>query len=289
MMEASASGKGKMLAVSGMSIQTIEEMISRIENIKDRPVIACYNSSRQAVLSGTAESVAAAEELLQSEGARLSPLKVSGAFHSPLMAGAAEELEQLLQSCELGAFDFPVISNVEAKPYDLRGENIIRCLKRQMTEPVHWQQTMTALLKHSIDAAVEFAPRKTLAGLFRTDYPSVPVYSLEDHAERQTVFSLSFKREYAFSYRYALGQCLALAASVRNQCLDDQMYREQVIAPYRKIEHLLLQLEQSDAEPSDDQLRQAWDGLKTIIRAKGAPEDEYRNPLNVMERMLSRC
>ncbi|MNW39060.1 Malonyl CoA-acyl carrier protein transacylase [compost metagenome] len=288
MMEASASGNGRMLAVSGIQADQAIRMIKNIENMEKRPAIACFNSSHQIVLSGTNDAVTAAEELLKANGVKLSSLKVSGAFHSPLMAAAADELEELLQRCEFGEFIFPVISNIEAKPYGLHKGDIVRNLKRQMTESVRWRQTMSCLLRRSIDAAVELAPRKTLTRLFKTDYPSFPVYSLEAQADRQAVFSPSFMADYRYSNRYVLEQCLAAAVSVRNRCIDDQVYKEQVVAPYRQLESMLLSLERNNAEPSAEQLQDALNGLKTIIRAKGGTEEEYRYPRIEMERMLSR-
>ncbi|MNN10938.1 Malonyl CoA-acyl carrier protein transacylase [compost metagenome] len=287
MMEASALGNGRMLAVSGIQADQAVQMIQEIENLEQRPAIACFNSSQQIVVSGTNDAVTAAEELLKANGVKLSELKVSGAFHSPLMAAAANELEDLLRGCEFGEFDFPVISNIEAKPYGTQQEDIVRNLKRQMTESVRWQQTMTSLLRHSIDAAVELAPRKTLTRLFKTDYPSFPVYSLEAPADRQAVFSPSFKGDYKYSNRYLLEQCLTAAVSVRNRCIDDQIYKEEVVAPYRQIESMLLSLEQNNAEPSAEQLQDALNGLKTIIRAKGGTEEDCLYPRIEMERMLS--
>lgn len=287
MMEASISGGGRMLAVHGehadqIALRTMEKMGDH----SIQPVIACYNSSQQIVLSGSVEAVESTEGLLRAEAVKLSSLKVSGAFHSPFMAAAADELEELLNGCEFGEFKFPVISNIEAKPYGEHAEHIVRNLKRQMTEPVLWQQTMTSLQRLSMDAAVELAPRKTLARLFKADYPSFPVYSLEDQAERQTVFSSAFNTSYRSSGRNLIEECLATAVSIRNRCNDDQIYQEQVVAPYRKIESLLLDLEQNQTEPSPAQLQEVLNGLKTIVLAKGATEEEYRYPRIEMEGML---
>lgn len=287
MMEASISGWGRMLAITGIyAEQVVLRTMERMENSPNRPVIACYNSSQQIVLSGLTEAVTAVEGLLKSEAVKLSSLKVSGAFHSPLMAAAADELEELLKSCEFGRFEFPVISNIEAKPYGEHAGNIVHNLKKQMTEPVLWQQTMTSLQRLSIDAAVELAPRKTLARLFKTDYPSFPVYSLEDQAERQVVFSSTFNTQYRLSNRHLIEECLATAVSIQNRCNDDRIYQEQVVAPYRKIESLLLSLEQNQTEPSPAQLQDALNWLKTIVLAKGATEEEYRYPRIEMEGML---
>ncbi|MEK4512317.1 [acyl-carrier-protein] S-malonyltransferase [Paenibacillus anaericanus] len=288
MLEASTSGLGRMAAVSGIHADKIIRIVERIENGSKRPTIACFNSSQQIVLSGTIEAMTTVEELLSAEGVKMSSLKVSGAFHSPHMATAADKFEDLLSRCLFGKFDFPVISNIEAKPYGMETEDIIQNLKRQMTEPVHWRQTMACLLNRSIDAAVELAPRKTLTRLFKADYPSFPAYSLEDQADREIVFSSSFKAEYGYSHRDMLAQYLATAVSIRNRCMDDQAYKEYVVAPYRQIENLLLSLERDNAEPSIDQLHKALTVLKNIVLAKGAAEEEYPYPRIEMERMLSR-
>ncbi|MBQ4899274.1 ACP S-malonyltransferase [Paenibacillus sp. Marseille-P2973] len=287
MMEASASGLGRMLAVSGITEYEAANMLERMRDVKIRPVISCYNSSKQIVLSGTTEAVTAAEELLAAEGVKLSSLKVSGAFHSPLMAEAANELEERLRRYEFGAFTFPVISNIQGEIYGANAEEIIGSLKRQMTEPVRWRQSIACLLKRSMDAVVELAPRKTLARLLKEDYPAFPAYSMDDQTDRQVVFSPSFKANYQYTERRVLEEYLAIAVSTRNHCHNEQVYQEQVVAPYRQLEGLLLNLEHNNAEPSAEQLREAWNWLKSIVNAKGAEIEDYGNPFET-EGMFTR-
>lgn len=287
MMEASAAGLGRMLAVSSADQEEVLRMLAKLGPSEIRPQVACYNSSQQTVLSGTASAVDAAEQLLTGKGIKLTSLQVSGAFHSPLMEPAAAELEDLLMKCTFGKFDYPVISNVNAKPYGTQPQEIISLLRRQMTEPVRYWQSMSALLKLSIDAALELAPRKTLKRLFQHDYPTFPAYSIEDQEDRKVLFSSTFKESYGhIGWRYMLEQCLAIAVSVKNRSSDEEAYQKQVVAPYRAIEGLLLRLEQEGTEPTQAQLQDAWNHLNTILIAKGAQEEEYSDSLIEMERVL---
>lgn len=289
MMAASAAGLGRMLAIGGANEDEVAQMLIELQASELRPWVACYNSSQQIVLSGTTSAVDAAEELLAGKGIKLTSLQVSGAFHSPLMEPAAAELETLLTKCTFGKFDYPVISNVEAKPYGTQAQEIISLLRRQMTEPVRYRQSMSTLLKLSIDTVVELAPRKTLKRLFQQEYPTFPAYSIEDQEDRKVIFSSVFKESYGkIGWRYLLEQSLALAVSVKNRSSDEDAYQKQVVIPYRAIESLLLRLEQEGTEPTQAQLQDAWNHLNTILIAKGAKKEEYTDSLTEMERMLLR-
>ncbi|MNP65785.1 hypothetical protein D3C76_1614100 [compost metagenome] len=84
-----------------------------------------------------------------------------------------------------------------------------------------------------------------------------------------------------------LEEYLAIAVSTRNHCHNEQVYQEQVVAPYRQLEGLLLNLERDNAEPSAEQLKEAWNWLKSIAHAKGAEIEEFGNPIET-EGMFSR-
>ena len=91
-------------------------------------------------------------------------LKVSGAFHSPLMGPAAEELEQHLAHVQMNDPSFPVVSNVTAAPVD-RADAVPPLLVRQLTSPVRWKESIDRMLRDGVDSFLELGPGTVLTGL----------------------------------------------------------------------------------------------------------------------------
>lgn len=154
---------GKMVALMKFDRQLLEDAVNSHEKV----VIANDNSDGQVVISGTPEEI---EQVLGQVGAKkMVELKVSGAFHSPLMSGAAQEFEKVLDSINFRDASMPILSNVDPFP-TVKGAEIKHRLLLQMTGGVRWREIMLALGSHGISDVVEIGPGKVLSGLIkRTD------------------------------------------------------------------------------------------------------------------------
>lgn len=131
-------------------------------------VPANFNAPGQVVLSGDTEACARAETEATKLGLRAAALAVAGAFHSPIMAPAAERLRQALASAEIAEPRCPVYSNVTGAPHAADADSIRAKLVEQLTSPVLWADTAAALVSSSPAGSLhELAPGKTLAGLMR--------------------------------------------------------------------------------------------------------------------------
>lgn len=130
-------------------------------------VPANFNAPGQIVVSGTVDACKRAMEVAKDCGAGGGiELKVAGAFHSPLMAPAAEKLAVALESAEIRTLDVPVVSNVTARAHeDVAG--IRKLLLEQLTSGVRWQQSCEFLVAQGCDAFLEIGPGRVLAGLMR--------------------------------------------------------------------------------------------------------------------------
>lgn len=134
-------------------------------------VIGCLNSSRQIVLSGSiAQIKRLTEALRQTDGVRVIPLDVSGAFHSPLMAEAAEAFSDALLHAEFHALPrrAGVISNVTGVPYTDIAQ-IRKELYLQITHPVHWCSSVHYMALHGADTFIEFGAKPTLSQLIKKE------------------------------------------------------------------------------------------------------------------------
>lgn len=153
-----------MAAILGLEDAVVEEACQAIDGVV---VAANYNCPGQLVISGANEAIDEACELLTEKGARRAlKLPVGGAFHSPLMEPAREELEVAIAAAPVKDPSCPVYQNVVAEPVT-NADEIRKNLVAQLTAPVRWTQTMQAMIRDGAGSAVEVGPGKVLQGLFK--------------------------------------------------------------------------------------------------------------------------
>lgn len=154
---------GKMVALMKFEREKLDYLVAQYDDV----VIANDNSSEQVVISGNPDAVT--EVVNQIKAKKSIPLNVSGAFHSPLMAQAAQEFAQVLINIDFHDAKIPVMSNVEPNPTTV-GEEIKNRLLKQMTGGVRWREIMLNFSNYGITEMVEIGPGKVLTGLMkRTD------------------------------------------------------------------------------------------------------------------------
>ena len=155
---------GTMAAVIGMEDSAVERVC---ESITDIVVPANYNCPGQLVISGTVEGVEKATEKLKEAGAkRVLPLKVGGAFHSPLMEPARVELAEAINDTKFNLGICPIYQNVTGQSVT-DPEIIKKNLVAQLTSPVCWTQTMQNMIANGVNNITEVGPGTVLQGLFR--------------------------------------------------------------------------------------------------------------------------
>jgi [acyl-carrier-protein] S-malonyltransferase len=161
MAEAAATYPGTMAAVLGLDRNAIAAALAG----NDEVWIANDNAIGQIVISGSMPGVESASEALRLAGARrVVPLAVSGAFHSPMMASAAEAFADLLVGAEFDDARLPVYQNTDPTP-ETNGDAIRDRLIAQITSPVRWTETMAALAALGSVTLIESGPGNVLAGL----------------------------------------------------------------------------------------------------------------------------
>lgn len=175
MAEAAATTEGGMAAVLGMDADDIASAIQGVTGVW----MANDNAPGQVVLSGTAAGIEGATKALSEVGARrIVPLKVAGAFHSPLMTHAAEEFRAVLAATEFADARFPIVQNADPRP--TREAGVIKeRLMGQIVSPVRWTETMAAMRTAGIDTLVECGPGAVLKGLARR-VEGLQAYAVED-------------------------------------------------------------------------------------------------------------
>jgi [acyl-carrier-protein] S-malonyltransferase len=164
-----------MAAIIGLDDQVVEEICASIDDVV---VAANYNCPGQLVISGSIRGIDIACEKLKAAGARRAlPLAVGGAFHSPLMEPAREELAAAINDTTFTAPGCPVYQNVNALP-STDVTVIKKNLIAQLTAPVRWTQSVQNMAKDGATTFIECGPGKVLQGLIKKIVPSAEVSSL---------------------------------------------------------------------------------------------------------------
>ena len=175
MQEAVPTG-GAMTAVLGLDASVIEKVCEETEGIVS---IANYNCTGQIVITGEEGAVAAAAQSLTEAGAkRCVPLKVSGPFHSQMLADAGDRLGKVLEEVALCDIQVPYIANVTADYVTDKGQ-VKELLTKQVSSSVRWEQTIRRMIEDGVDTFIEIGPGKTLSGFMRKISREVKTVSIE--------------------------------------------------------------------------------------------------------------
>lgn len=165
MQKACEINSGTMAAIIGLSDEKVEEICASVSSEGDIVVAANYNCPGQLVISGNVNAVNVACEKLKEAGAkRALPLKVSGAFHSPLMQPAKDELQAAIEKTTFKTPKCPVYQNVDAKLHT-DAEEIKLNLIAQLTSPVRWTASVQTMIHDGADDFTECGPGKALQGM----------------------------------------------------------------------------------------------------------------------------
>ncbi|OUL19597.1 ACP S-malonyltransferase [Nostoc sp. 106C] len=171
----SVSG-GMMAALMNFDREQLDMVIAQTPNV----VLANDNSPAQVVISGTPEAVQTV--MSQVKAKRAIPLKVSGAFHSHLIAAAAMEFQEILESVQFQPAIVPVVSNVEPIA-TVDAEILKQHLIKQMTGSVRWREISLLLPTQGIERVVEIGPGNVLTGLIKRTSPGLILENVRNAAE----------------------------------------------------------------------------------------------------------
>ena len=178
---ADAGTDGAMTAVIGLDRDVVDGIVASVGRPTEL-VVANDNAPGQVVISGRTDAVLAAEEAARAAGARRCVrLPVSGAFHSPLMAGVADELAAAFDAETWRVARIPVVSNVTAEPLTDAGR-IRALLAEQVRSPVEWVRCVRRMVDDGVDTMIECGPGAALAGMVRRIAPDVRTATVGDEA-----------------------------------------------------------------------------------------------------------
>lgn len=165
-----AANPGAMAAVVKLDIEAVTAIVNEAASA-GRLTVANHNSAAQVVISGEAAAVAAAAELVKARGGKAIPLRVSGAWHSALIAGAVPDFERFMASITFSPPRTPVLFNVSAATASDPAE-IRTTMARQIAATVRWYEIVQQLLAAGVTTFIEVGPKNVLSGLLKKIVPA---------------------------------------------------------------------------------------------------------------------
>ena len=179
MQKACEVAPGTMAAIVGLDDETVEKICQQVSTVGNVVVAANYNCPGQLVISGNIDAVNQACELLKETGAkRALPLKVGGAFHSPLMQPAKDELQTAIENTTFAEPKCPVYQNVDGQPHTAP-EEIKKNLIAQLTSSVRWTSSVQNMIKDGANDFTECGPGKALQGMIGRIDKDVTAHGIE--------------------------------------------------------------------------------------------------------------
>lgn len=173
MQEAGEQSNSSMMALIGIS----EDQYGIIQELSKEVYVVNYNCPGQVVVAGEKGELKALRKQLKELGIKAVPLKVSGAFHSPLMQKASDYFSNLLSKVPFRKPELPVYANATAEPYD---DEDLKTLQCQMISPVYWQKTIQNMIDDGVDTFVELGAGSTLNNMIKRIDPSVTTHQVEN-------------------------------------------------------------------------------------------------------------
>lgn len=276
---ASLGSSGIMMAISGVKSSLIEEECEKSLQNEQKIYVSNYNSPEQTVISGLKEPVEKLGQFFSDRGARVSTLKVSAPFHCPIMEPAAAKLEEVLNKYTYNTFEWSVISNVTAVPYEETKE-IVYNLKKQIVVPVRWKDTMDFIKRQEIDIIIEIGPKAVLKGLTGKNIADIMSFSYDFEQDQNDLKEQLNINEAASDYKpTVIGKAIEIAVTARNRNWNNEEYEKGVIVPYREVLELQAEIEKENRRPTIDEMKRALTMLTSVLNTKKVPALEQNDRL----------
>ncbi len=173
-----AANPGGMRAVLGLTIDDVDALLESYSGA-GTVVVANHNSEQQIIISGDSEGLDGVNELCRDKGAKVIPLKVSVANHSPLVAGAVEDFAAYMETVTFNEPRIPVLFNATAVS-EQNSAAIRGIMARQIASRVRWYESISTMVKDGVEVFVELGPKNVLTGLMKKILPrKSPVICLQ--------------------------------------------------------------------------------------------------------------
>lgn len=272
MEEASACSKNaKMLAVRNIDTIALQKICKEYTDLGNQISIACYNSSKQNVVVGDHIATTNLANQLNESGSFAKILNVGGPFHSYFMQAAAEKFSQIIKKTKFNTGNWPVISNVTAKPYT-SSQDIVNNLYLQMSHPVLWKDTMDYIIEKNPDMAVEMGPKNILSNLLKQESNTIRTICFEGKAavsnfkEIQAEIITNKRKE-------KVRKCIMEATCIRNNSMNE--YSRNDMQAYYETKYIYEDILENRIDITENHVISAINMLKLVMKIKNVSNGIY--------------
>lgn len=271
MQNADPHQQGTMAAVTQLSLQTLQEICSKVST-EDFPAgVACMNSEQQHVISGHRQAVERVIKMAEEKGAAYTYLNVSAPFHSSMVRSASEQFQTVLHRYSFRDAAWPIISNVTARPYS-SGNSINEHLKQHMTMPVRWTESMHYLLLHGVTEVIEMGANNVLAGLLRKTTNHIVPYPLGQTSDVPPLSNSTERKKHIVHLRKKqLNKLMIQSVIARNYNKDSAAYSTMTTPLFTQIQELKERMKRHEDVLSEQELEHSIHLCKLICEAKQLP------------------
>ncbi|WP_342496923.1 bacillomycin D biosynthesis malonyl-CoA transacylase BamD [Bacillus sp. FSL K6-2861] len=271
MQNADPQQQGTMAAVTQLSLQTLQEICSKVST-EDFPAdVACMNSEQQHVISGHRQAVERVIKMAEEKGAAYTYLNVSAPFHSSMIRSASEQFQTVLHRYSFRDAAWPIISNVTARPYS-SGNSISEHLKQHITMPVRWTESMHYLLLHGVTEVIEMGPNNVLAGLLRKTTNHIVPYPLGQTSDVPPLSNSTERKKHIVHLRKKqLNKLMIQSVIARNYNKDSADYSNRTTPLFTQIQELKERMKRHEDVLSEQELEHSIHLCKLICEAKQLP------------------
>ena len=192
MQEAVPIGKGSMIAVLGMKVQNIYEILKLENKLEGVCEVANDNADGQVILSGNKESISSFQNILKTKKIKSIPLNVSAPFHCSLMKPASKAMEDKINNTEFKNPKYKIVNNVTAKS-EIDSNVIKKLLIEQIFSTVKWRQSLVNMSENGVKNFIEIGPGKVLTGMVKRTLKNVNTFSINSIADIKNLIN-EFKK-----------------------------------------------------------------------------------------------
>ena len=282
--EAAKRGNYTMAAVMDIDEDIIQKECAKASVDDAFVAIANYNTQNQRVISGHRQAVENVSHVLKEMGARVIELNTRLPFHSVLLEQASVNFkEELDKYCIVNPL-YQVISNVTALPYN-NSEEIKKLLPIHISKSVKWKDSIDYMIQQNVTMFLEMGPGNKMRNMIGNNWEGVSSYTLDlskDIKEFKNVYFNRTRENEAprEDYGALVTKCLVEAISTKNQNWDNEEYEKGVLVPYRTIQSLQNNIDNTGIQPTMEQAKECLGLLKLIFKTKRVPVEEQKERLN---------
>lgn len=274
--------KGIMIAVMGIELEKLNKICKSLSYQHHIVEISNINSEDQIILSGHEEAIEKAIQKIDRLGGRSIRINTGNPFHCSLMTPIKEQLKQELLKYEYHNFIYPVISNLDARPYKGK-EEVVERLSEQIINPVRWKDSMDYLKQEKISTMIELSPQSVLRNLMLTNESGMMGYSFDDKYDYELIKRIKYyltndliaSKEMKLDF---VQRCISGIVCTKN----DNKNNSTILQIYQRVKELLLKIEEDNVEPSYEEMKLAFESLKEVMRIKYVTHQEYQDRISAI-------